>query len=278
MAEDQAYYRSKYTGSQIDALLDKVNDGNVGGAGKSPYIGTNGNWYEWNEDLNDYADTGTPATGPQGPAGADGAIGPKGPKGDTGETGPAGPQGPRGLPGAVGNDGRDGEDGVSIVSVRQTTTSGEDNGLNRITVTLDNGATSVFTVKNGSKGSQGEPGATGPQGNAGFSPSAKVEQISTGARITITDANGTTTAEVYNGTSGAGGSGENGVTFTPTVSSDGVISWTNDGGLSNPTPVNIKGPKGDKGDAPVRGTDYWTAADIAEIKGYVDDAILGGAW
>lgn len=32
------------------------------------------------------------------------------------------------------------------------------------------------------------------------------------------------------------------------------------------------------GGAPVRGTDYWTAEDIAEIKSYVDDAILGGAW
>ena len=29
---------------------------------------------------------------------------------------------------------------------------------------------------------------------------------------------------------------------------------------------------------PVRGVDYWTAEDIAEIKAYVDDAILGGAW
>lgn len=37
-------------------------------------------------------------------------------------------------------------------------------------------------------------------------------------------------------------------------------------------------PTGDEISAPVRGTDYWTAEDIAEIKGYVDDAILGGAW
>lgn len=29
---------------------------------------------------------------------------------------------------------------------------------------------------------------------------------------------------------------------------------------------------------PVRGTDYWTAEDIAEIKAYVDDAILNGSW
>ena len=30
--------------------------------------------------------------------------------------------------------------------------------------------------------------------------------------------------------------------------------------------------------APVRGKDYWTEEDIATIKGYVDEAILGGAW
>lgn len=29
---------------------------------------------------------------------------------------------------------------------------------------------------------------------------------------------------------------------------------------------------------PVRGEDYWTENDIAEIKSYVDEAILGGAW
>ena len=35
---------------------------------------------------------------------------------------------------------------------------------------------------------------------------------------------------------------------------------------------------GKDGYTPVRGTDYWTAEDIAAIKGYVDTAILGGAW
>ena len=32
------------------------------------------------------------------------------------------------------------------------------------------------------------------------------------------------------------------------------------------------------GKTPARGTDYWTSADITEIKSYVDEAILGGAW
>lgn len=35
-------------------------------------------------------------------------------------------------------------------------------------------------------------------------------------------------------------------TFIPSVSNDGVISWTNDGGLTNPTPRNIRGPSGAK--------------------------------
>lgn len=38
-----------------------------------------------------------------------------------------------------------------------------------------------------------------------------------------------------------------GVTFTPSVSDDGVISWTNDGGLTDPEEKSIKGQKGDTG-------------------------------
>ena len=41
--------------------------------------------------------------------------------------------------------------------------------------------------------------------------------------------------------------GRDGVTFTPSVSEDGDLSWTNDGGLANPQTVNLKGPKGDTG-------------------------------
>lgn len=43
----------------------------------------------------------------------------------------------------------------------------------------------------------------------------------------------------------AGGTGQDGTTFTPSVSSDGTLSWTNNGGKTNPAPVNIKGTKGD---------------------------------
>ena len=44
-----------------------------------------------------------------------------------------------------------------------------------------------------------------------------------------------------------GKDGKDGVTFTPSVSETGVISWTNDGGLENPAPVDIRGPAGAQG-------------------------------
>ena len=56
--------------------------------------------------------------------------------------------------------------------------------------------------------------------------------------------------------------GESGATFTPSVSVDGIISWTNNKGLENPESVNIKGPqgiqgiqveKGDKGEPGLQG-------------------------
>ena len=46
----------------------------------------------------------------------------------------------------------------------------------------------------------------------------------------------------------AGSRGNTGYIFSPSVSSEGVLSWSNNGGLVNPEPVNIKGAKGDKGE------------------------------
>ena len=51
---------------------------------------------------------------------------------------------------------------------------------------------------------------------------------------------GVAIATISDGTDGA-----TGTTFTPSVSEEGVISWTNDGGKQNPTPRNIKGSDGD---------------------------------
>ena len=44
-----------------------------------------------------------------------------------------------------------------------------------------------------------------------------------------------------------GDKGAVGAHFTPSVSDDGVLSWTNNGELANPQPVNIRGPQGVQG-------------------------------
>lgn len=44
-----------------------------------------------------------------------------------------------------------------------------------------------------------------------------------------------------------GEDGDAGATFTPAISEEGVLSWTNNGGLENPSPVNIKGNPGNIG-------------------------------
>ena len=99
-----------------------------------------------------------------------------------------------------------------------------------------------------------------------------------------------------------GDTGATGTTFTPSVSADGTLSWTNDGGKENPASVNIKGPqgvqgpqgeRGEKGETgatgpqgpaghtPVKGTDYWTAADQTSMVNDVLAALptwSGGAY
>lgn len=44
-----------------------------------------------------------------------------------------------------------------------------------------------------------------------------------------------------------GPQGKTGYYYIPSVSKEGILSWTNSGNLSNPDSVNIKGPQGDQG-------------------------------
>jgi ABC-type xylose transport system substrate-binding protein len=56
------------------------------------------------------------------------------------------------------------------------------------------------------------------------------------------------------------------------VDANGNLSWTNDGGLSNPPTVNIKGSKGDKGDKGDPGV--ITEAELNEIAEAVKESVL----
>ena len=84
--------------------------------------------------------------------------------------------------------------------------------------------------------------------------------------------------------------GQNGATFTPTVSGDGVLSWENDRELPNPEPVNIKGPKGDPGDpgepgqsgepgyTPQKGVDYDDGKDGQDGRDGKDGVSVRHSW
>ena len=74
---------------------------------------------------------------------------------------------------------------------------------------------------------------------------------------------------------------------TTTDGQVGIYVWYTDGttgqiwipGLQGaPGEPGTPGAPGEPGKTPERGVDYWTEADKAEIKSYVDEAILGGAW
>lgn len=105
--------------------------------------------------------------------------------------------------------GINGDDGVGIASVEQTTVSNTDGGSNVVTVTLTDGTSSSFTVKNGSRGSTGPQGEPGPAGSDGVGIASVVQttasNVSGGKNvITVTLTNGeTSTFTVYNGAKGA---------------------------------------------------------------------------
>ena len=220
--------------------------------------------------------------------GADGPMGPQGEqgeKGDPGEPGTTGPQGEKGEkgdpgePGAAGPQGEKGEKGDPGVAGPQ-----------------------------GEKGEKGDPGAAGPQGEKGEKgekgdPGEKGEQGEKGADGTMTFADLTEEQKATlkgdpgekgekgdkgdQGAPGADGAkGEKGEKGdTGPQGPQGEKGDTGEAGPQGPAGADGQpGEKGEKGDTgaagytPQRGTDYWTASDIAEIKSYVDEAILGGAW
>ena len=93
---------------------------------------------------------------------------------------------------------------------------------------------------------------TGPQGPAGFSPIATVSKTENVTTISITDEQGTTTAQVYDGTDGT--DGQNNTLTIGTVSSGVTPSATITGESPNQV-LNLVLPKGDTGATGADGTD-----------------------
>ncbi len=204
--------------------------------------------------------------------GADGA------KGDKGDTGAPGQQGPQGEPGVKGADG-------------VTPTIGE-NGDWYI------GDTDTGKPSRGEKGEKGEPGSDGAPGAPG-APGAKGDKGETGPQGPKGDpgAAGTPGKDGVPGKDGAdgkpGAAGADGAKgadgITPTIGSNG--NWylgTTDTGKPSRGATGAKGTdgangkdgaqgeKGADGHTPVKGTDYWTAADKQEIVSSVLAALPDG--
>ena len=113
------------------------------------------------------------------------------------------------------------------ISVDSDVTTGEPGTPARVdNLGTNRDAILKFTIPQGPRGEKGETGNPGQDGKDG-----------------------------NDGPMGPQGNpGSDGTTFTPQVSSEGVISWSNDGGKQNPESVNIKGPAGARGDDGQRGT------------------------
>lgn len=242
----------------------------------------------------------------------------KGEKGEQGKQGVQGIQGNPGNQGIQGEPGTDGVDGTGIESIAKTATSGlvdtytialTDGTSYTFTVTNGqngSGSSDGGTIYMQSSGGYIQYSSDGVsweniialselQGEAGVDGVSCTHSWD-GTVLTITSASGTSSTDLK-GEKGA--DGEPGVNGTDGIDGISVSSASiNESDhliltLSNGSTVDagycrgeqgIQGEQGEKGTngvdgyTPVRGTDYWTAADIAEIQGYVDDAILGGEW
>ena len=163
-------------------------------------------------------------------------YGPQGPKGDKGDKGEQGIQGIQGIQGETGETGATGN---GIVGLEKTGTSGL---VDTYTLTYTNGDSDDITVTNGKDGQNGQDG---------FSPIATVEPIQDGAKITITDKDGTTTTNLYNGTDGTNGQDGAAATITVgtvTTGSAGTNASVTNSGTTSAAVFDFVIPRGDKGD------------------------------
>lgn len=103
-----------------------------------------------------------------------------------------------GKPGTIGK----GDPGTGIVDIEPVGQSADGN-IYRIY--LSDGTSYDFIAPKGEDGSPGAKGAPGDKGSDGVSPTATVTQTDDGAKISVTDATGTTTATLTNGKDGTPG-------------------------------------------------------------------------
>lgn len=191
--------------------------------------------------------------GPQGPQGEPGPKGEQGPQGEPGPQGETGATGPQGETGATGPAGVDGADGTTPV-INFTASVDNSTGIPSVS-TSESGTPTNKTVNVAFSHIKGETGAQGPAGTDGVSPTARVTQSGTNEiTITVTDANGTTSATL---TGEAGPQGPQGLKGDPGI--QGPAGPTGPQGPAGadgaPGATGATGPAGPEGPAGADGTD-----------------------
>ena len=104
----------------------------------------------------------------------------------------------------------------------------------------------------GPQGVQGPEGPVGPQGEIGpVGPQGEIGPVGPKGEVGDQGPAGETGPQGPRGLQGPQGfqgpQGERGYHYTPSIDSEGNLSWDNDGGLENPETVNLMGPQGPVG-------------------------------
>lgn len=221
----------------------------------------------WQGPKGDKGDTGE--TGPQGPRGYQGIQGEQGEKGAKGDTGPQGPKGDQGVPGEgippiaeddtgkflqAGADGGQWADAPSDVVYVDSVAEGVNWTLPSPQPVSEDFVSKAQEAYDGCKVLFVHAELAGMTGTMTMTTVGQYGQ--TGLMYTGTFY----FAEEFLGISMIVDTGQhtvspslfplsavNGTTFIPSVSADGTLSWSNNGGLPNPDPVNIRGPQGEQG-------------------------------
>ena len=262
---------------------------------KSPYVGQDGFWYQYDFDTGDFEKTeyyaeGAPGVmftpsvspdgilsftndgglpnpdpvnimgpiGPTGPQGPKGDTGPQGPKGDTGDTGP---QGPKGDTGDTGPQGPKGDTGADFKVLDYYATL---DALKLAVPSPDIGvAYGVGSAVPYDIYIYGETAGwvnNGPlQGAQGETGRAATIRVGT---VTASDPGGSPVVE------NAGTETDAVFNFTIPRGEQGPIGPTGSEG-----PPGADGATGADGYTPQKGTDYWTEADQQQIKADLENWI-----
>jgi hypothetical protein len=199
---------------------------------------------------------------------------------------------------------------VKITSASSSSSGGTAVGISNATINengelvltyTDGNESNLGVVKGaqGPKGDKGDTGEQGPKGDKGDTGAAGndgvgIKSITQGSKSSSDEGINTLEVVLTNGQSASfvvrnGSKGEKGDTGETgpqgEVGETGPQGPQGEQGPVGPIgetgatgPQGKQGADGKDGYTPVRGVDYWTDEDKAEIKAYVDEAFLGGAW